>query len=68
LEGFGEDVCGVVFGADSPNSHVVFNIVLSDRVMTEVYRPRVFRHVGLGSDMFSGLVIGVEVVVECVVA
>ncbi len=36
--------------------------------MTEIYRPKVFRHGGLGSDMFLGLVVGVgEVIMEGVI-
>jgi hypothetical protein len=68
LEGFSEDVCGVDFGAYSPNSHVIVDIVLSYRVMTEIYRPRVFRHGGLSSDMFRGLIVGVEMIVRSVIA
>ncbi len=44
------------------NSHAVFNVVLSDCVMSCVDCPGVLVHCGLGCDVFGGLVISVEMV------
>ncbi len=62
LEGFGQDIDGVVGGGYSPDSHGSFNIVLFEAVMTDINRSGMVVHVGLGSKMFRGLVIGIEVV------
>ncbi len=40
----------------------VFNVVLSDCMMSYVDCPGVFVHCGLGCDVFSSLVIGVKMI------
>ena len=62
MEGFGQDIGGVVGGGYSPDSHGSFNIVLFEAVMTDINKSGMVVHVGLSSEMFRGLVIGVEIV------
>ena len=65
LEVFGQNVARIVGACDSPNSHAVFDVVLSDCMMSGVDCPGVFVHCGLGCDVFGSLVISVKMVNIC---
>jgi hypothetical protein len=62
LEGFGQDVCCVVGGGHSPNSHIALHVILFDFVVANVDRAGVFGVVWLGGYMFSRLVVRIKVV------
>ncbi len=62
LESFGQDVCGVVDGGHSPDSHVSLHVILLDFVVANVDRAGVFGVVRLGGYMFSRLVVRIKVV------
>ena len=68
LQVLGEDITCVVLSGHSPNPHFSIYVILTDCVVADVDGARVFVHIGLGSDVFSGLVVGEEIVVGCVIA
>jgi len=68
LEKLGENVACVVFAANSPNSHPIFHIVLSNGMVSEIYGTAMFIHSWLSGNVFGGLVVRVQVEDRCVVA
>jgi hypothetical protein len=57
LEVFGEYVTCVVLSAHSPDSHFPIYVILTDCVVADIDGSGVVIHVGLGSYVFSGLII-----------
>jgi hypothetical protein len=62
LKCFGQDVCGVVGGGHSPDSHLSLHVILLDFVVANVDRAGVFGVVRLGGYMFSRLVVRIKMV------
>ena len=58
LQVLGENITCVVLSVHSPNPHFSIYVILTDCVVADVDGARVFVHIGLGSDVFSGLVVG----------
>ena len=58
---FGEYVAWVSICSYSPNVNIPLQIVLAHRMMTNVDASGMLIHVGLGRDVLSRLVVGVEV-------
>ncbi len=57
------------FGGYSPNPHKIVKIVLANGVVSEIDAARVFRHCGLGGNVFGGLIlVSVEVIVGAMIA
>jgi hypothetical protein len=63
LEVFSEDITCVGLTGHSPDPHFAIYVVLTDDMMANVNGSGVFIHVGLCSDVFGGLVVGVEKIV-----
>jgi hypothetical protein len=62
LEGFGQDIGGVVGGGYSPDSHPSLHVILFDFVVADVNRSGLIGHIGLCSDMLCSLVVRVEII------
>ncbi len=60
---FSEDITGVCLTGHSPDPHFAIDVILTDDMMADVNGSGVFMHVGLCSDVFGGLVVGVEEIV-----
>ncbi len=63
LEVFSEDITCVGLTDHSPDPHFAIDVILTDDMMADVNGSGVFVHVGLGSDVFRGLVVSVEEIV-----
>ncbi len=63
MEIFSEDITCVSLTGHSPNPHFAIYVILTDDMMANVNGSGVFIHVRLCSDVFSGLVVGVEKIV-----
>jgi len=63
LEVFSEDITCVGLTGHSPNPHFAIYVILTDDMMANVNGSGVFIHVRLCSDVFGGLVVGVEEIV-----
>ena len=68
LEVLSEDVACVVLGGYSPNPHFTIHVILTDCVMAYVNGARVVVHIGLGSDVFSGLIVGEQEVIRLTIS
>ena len=63
LKGFCEDVTCVVPAFYSPNSHHILEVILPDRMDTQVNGSRMIRHCWLCGYMFGRLIVSIKVVV-----
>jgi hypothetical protein len=57
LEVFGKNVACVFLRAHSPDPHFPTHVILTDCVVADIDGSGVVIHVGLGSYVFSGLII-----------
>ncbi len=67
LEVFSEYIACVCLTGHSPDPHFAIDVVLTDDIMADD-DGSVFIHVGLGGDMFGGLVVSIEEIVWCTIS